>query len=156
MTDAHERIWAGVLTDEYRGMTGTRIRVWGDDPRVGTDDPAIEYIRADLVAEMEAENQRLREATEYDADAAKGMTKIVDLGGGASATIIDPRSFVAGGPEWVMRYGNPCSIRFVAASLLESYDGLLSDTITTQEAVRRLRRMRNARTALQGTEANYD
>lgn len=62
MTDAPERIWAGVLTDEYRGMTGTRIRVWGDDPRVGTDDPVTEYIRADLVAALEAENQRLRRA----------------------------------------------------------------------------------------------
>lgn len=70
MTDAPEHIWAGVLTDEYRGMTGTRIRVWGDDPRVGTDDPAIEYIRADLVEALEAENQQLREALRPFGDAA--------------------------------------------------------------------------------------
>lgn len=145
MADAPERIWAG------RWPHGGRA--WRDTPTVHIK---TEYIRADLVEALEAENQRLRKIIEYDADAAEGMTKIVDLGGGASATIIDPRSFVAGGPEWVMRYGNPCSIRFVAASLLESYDGLLSDTITTQEAVRRLRRMRNARAALRSTEASHD
>lgn len=45
---APERIWAGVLTDEYRGMVGTQLRVWGDDPKVGTDEIATEYVRADL------------------------------------------------------------------------------------------------------------
>ena len=49
-----------------------------------------------------------------------------------------------------MRYGNPNAIRLVVASLLESYDGLLSDHITTREAVRRLRLLRNARAALNG------
>lgn len=94
------------------------------------------------------EIERLRKSTEYDADAAKGMTAKVDLWDGAVATIIDPRSFTDGGPEWVMRYGNPNAIRFVVASLLESYDGLLSCHIPTKEAVRRLRKMRNARAAL--------
>jgi len=103
---------------------------------------------ADQIERDGLEIERLRKAAEYDADAAKGMTAEVDLGDGAVATIIDPRSFADGGPEWVMRYGNPASIRFVAASLIESYDGLLSDTITTQEAVRSLRKMRNARSAL--------
>lgn len=100
------------------------------------------------IEKMSAENVRLRKAAEYDADAAKGMTAEVELGDGAGVTIIDPRSFADGGPEWVMRYGSPCSIRFVAASLLESYDGLLSGHITTHEAVRRLRLMRNARAAM--------
>lgn len=103
---------------------------------------------ADQIERDGLEIERLREASEYDANAAKGMTAEVDLGDGAGATIIDPQSFTDGGPEWVMRYGNPCSIRFVVAALLESYDGLLSDTVTTQESVRRLRKMRNARAAL--------
>lgn len=148
MTEAPKRIWLLPFDGEQR--------CWCDHPDpsgMGHEDEADEYIRADLVAALEAENQRLREAVKYDADAAKGMTKIVDLGGGAGATIMDPRSFENGGADWVMRYGKPCSIRFVAASLLESYDGLLSDTITTREAVRRLRLMRNARAALNGEGA---
>lgn len=60
MSDAYDRIWAGVITDEFRGMVGTKIRVWGDDPRVGTDDPAIEYIRIDHYQFLESENRRLR------------------------------------------------------------------------------------------------
>lgn len=67
----------------------------------------------------------------------------------ARHTIIDPTSFANGGPEWVMRYGNPESIRYAVASLLESYDGLLSPEITSAEAARRLRLMRAARAALE-------
>jgi len=110
---------------------------------------------ADQIERDGREIERLRKAAEYDADAAKGMAAEVDLGDGAVATIIDPRSFTYGGPEWVMRYGSPASIRFVAASLLESYDGLLSDHITTREAVRRLRLMRNARALLLATLRAY-
>lgn len=153
MTDAPKRIWA---FEDYPGSGAVpRGGVWCDEQSECPEGTPA-YIRADLVEALEAENHRLREATEYDADAAKGMTKIVDLGDGAAATIIDPRSFAEGGPEWVMRYGNPCSIRFVVASLLESYDWLLSGHITTQEAVRRLRLMRSARAALRSTEASHD
>ncbi len=79
--------------------------------------------------------------------AADGMTINVPLGDGASATIIDPRSFDDGGPEWVMRYGNPESVRYTVASLLESYDYLLSGNISTKEAIRRLRVLRQYRAA---------
>lgn len=80
---------------------------------------------------------------------ADGMTAEVDLGDGATATIINPKSFEDGGPEWVMRYGNPLAIRYVVASLLESYDYLLSGEITTKDATDRLRKLRAARRACQ-------
>lgn len=76
---------------------------------------------------------------------ADGMTAQIQLGDGAVATIINPQSFAEGGPERVMRYGNPMGIRYTVASLLESYDGLLSGDITTTDAIARLRIMRNAR-----------
>ena len=83
---------------------------------------------------------------------ADGLTAEVHLGGGAVATIINPQSFAEGGPEWVMRYGDPMSIRYAVASLLESYDGLLSGEITTTDAIARLRIMRNARKHLIGDD----
>jgi hypothetical protein len=73
------------------------------------------------------------------------MTQHVDCGDGAVMEIIDPRSFYDGGPEWVMRYGDPLSIRYTVAALLESYDYLLSGEINMTEAVRRLRILRQAR-----------
>ena len=79
---------------------------------------------------------------------ADGMTATVALGGGAYATIIDPTCFDDGGPEWVMRYGNPESIRYAVASLLATFDYILSSNITASEADRRIRLMRNARAAL--------
>jgi hypothetical protein len=79
---------------------------------------------------------------------ADGMTVEISLGGGAYSTIINPLSFEDGGPEWVMRYGNPESIRYSVASLLSTYDYLLSDAINMTEATRRLRIMRAERRAL--------
>jgi hypothetical protein len=76
---------------------------------------------------------------------ADGMTAQVECGDGAVMSIIDPRSFNNCGPEWVMRYGNPDSIRFTVASLLASYDYLLSDHINQAEALRRLRLLRAKR-----------
>ena len=76
---------------------------------------------------------------------ADGMTVRVECGGGAVMTIIDPRSFEDGGPEWVSRYGNIESIRFTLASLLSSFDYLLSGNINQTEAYRRLRLLRAAR-----------
>lgn len=78
---------------------------------------------------------------------ADGMTVHVPVGDGAVQFIVDPRSFEDGGPEWVMRYGNPESIRYTVAALLGDYDYLLSGNITTAEAVRRLRIMRQYRCA---------
>ena len=79
---------------------------------------------------------------------ADGMVANVNHGDGAVSTIIDPRSFADGGPEWVMRYGNPESIRYTVASLLSSYDYLLSEHIPQREAIKRLMLMRRARAAI--------
>jgi len=79
---------------------------------------------------------------------ADGMTAVVSMGGGAFATVINPQSFAEGGPEWVMRYGNPEGIRYSVASILESYDYLLSGNINMTEATRRLRLLRAARAGL--------
>jgi len=76
---------------------------------------------------------------------ASGMTVEVAMGGGAYSTIINPQSFKNGGPEWVMRYGNPESIRYTVASLLETFDYLLSDNINMKEATERLRILRAVR-----------
>ena len=76
---------------------------------------------------------------------ADGMTATVTLGDNAAMSIINPQSFADGGAEWVMRYGNPESIRYTVASLLSSYDGLLSGDINMTEATRRLRVARAAR-----------
>jgi len=76
---------------------------------------------------------------------ADGMTAIVSMGDGAYSTIINPQSVEDGGPEWVMRYGAPESIRYTVAGLLETFDYLLSDSITTKEAIDRLRIMRAVR-----------
>lgn len=79
---------------------------------------------------------------------ADNMTVTMAMGDGAFTTFINPQSFVDGGPEWVCRYGKVEGIRFAVASLLESYDYLLSGEITTQEAIRRLRLLRAGRAAL--------
>lgn len=76
---------------------------------------------------------------------ADGMVIDVSMGGGAVSSIINPQSFDDGGPEWVMRYGDPESIRYAVAGLLESFDYLLSGNINMSEATRRLRIMRAAR-----------
>lgn len=81
---------------------------------------------------------------------ADGMTAAVEVGDGAAMTIIDPRSFEDGGAEWVMRYGDPVSIRYTVASLLASYDYLLADNINMTEATRRLRLLRAHRVILTG------
>lgn len=78
---------------------------------------------------------------------ADGLTITVSLGDGAYEAIINPQSFTNGGPEWVMRYGDPASIRFAVASLLSSYDYLLSSNINMKEATDRLRILRAVRRA---------
>ncbi|MDI6026771.1 hypothetical protein QBK99_11270 [Corticibacterium sp. UT-5YL-CI-8] len=69
-------------------------------------------------------------------------------------TIINPQSFADGGPEWVMRYGAPESIRYTVASLLGSYDYLLSSAITMKEATERLRLLRQVRATLEKDRPN--
>lgn len=79
---------------------------------------------------------------------ADGMTAHVCCGDGAYMTIINPQSFEDGGPEWACRYGNVESIRYSIASILGSYDYLLSDNITMKEATARLRLLRAGRKSL--------
>lgn len=92
-----------------------------------------------------ATNAQCPQAKSMNPHPADGMTQHVDCGDGAVMEIIDPRSFGDGGPEYVMRYGNPNSIRYAVASLLSSYDYLLSGEINMMEATRRLRLLRAAR-----------
>jgi hypothetical protein len=84
------------------------------------------------------------------------LTAEVSCGDGAFMSIIDPRSFEDGGLEWRLRYGNPATIRYIAAGVVESYDYLLSAEISTKEAIRRLRLLRSARRALQSQEAGNE
>lgn len=74
-----------------------------------------------------------------------GMTKRVDVGDGAVMEIPAPPHAERNGLEWSLRYGNVAACRFVAASIVESFDYLLGPNISTAEAIRRLRVMRNAR-----------
>lgn len=60
MTDAPERIWLLPHDGEQRCWC-----VHPDPSGMGHEDEADEYIRADLVEALEAENQRLREAEKY-------------------------------------------------------------------------------------------
>lgn len=76
------------------------------------------------------------------------LTQQIEVGGGAIMKIVDPRSFDDGGVEWRLRYGNPEQVRYIAASVIESYDYLLSSNITAKEAIRRLRLMHAARREL--------
>lgn len=76
------------------------------------------------------------------------MTAEINCGDGAAMTIVDPRSFEDGGVGWKLRYGNPDDVRYTAASLIDSYDYLLSSNITSAEAIRRLRLLRAGRQAL--------
>lgn len=71
----------------------------------------------------------------------------VPVGEGAVMTIVDPRSFDAGGVEWCLRYGRPEAVALVAAELVSTVDYLLSQHISMKEATRRLRLMRQARKA---------
>lgn len=93
-----------------------------------------------------------RVSTSRNPHPADGMTAVISMGDGAYSTIINPQSFENGGAEWVMRYGDPGSIRFTVASLLETFDYLLSDNINMTEATLRLRIMRAVRRALQAQE----
>jgi len=75
------------------------------------------------------------------------LTLEVDCGDGAVMSAVNPLSFEDGGIEWRLRYGNPEEVRFIAASLIDSYDYLLSGHINQKEADRRLRTLRQARRA---------
>ena len=74
------------------------------------------------------------------------LVSYVYTGGGAQMSFPIPSD--EDGLEWIMRYGDPASVRYVAASVIESYDYLLSGNITTTEAIRRLRILRAERRRL--------
>lgn len=76
---------------------------------------------------------------------ADGLTAQVNICDGAVMTIQNPWSFIDGGVGWRLNYGNHESVRHSAISLIESYEYLISDEITMQEATRRLRMLRAAR-----------
>lgn len=70
----------------------------------------------------------------------------------AMSTIPNPRSYAnEGGPEWVLRYGNPEAFRYEIASLVSTFEYLLSPDYTAEDAVKRLRELRSAyREAIRG------
>lgn len=82
---------------------------------------------------------------------ADGLTAHVQFGDGAVGTIANPQSYADGGPVWLMTWGDPLAIRYSVASMLSSYDYLLSEDINMAEATRRLRLMRRARHQLSRT-----
>lgn len=77
---------------------------------------------------------------------ARGCTAHVDCGDGAVMTMVNPYSDDS--VEWGLRYGSPDRMRYVAASVIASYDYLLSADINMKEATRRLRLMRAKRVEL--------
>lgn len=74
------------------------------------------------------------------------MAAQVHVGEDAYMTIVNP--WCENNIEWQLRYGNPETVRYVAASLLDTFDYLLSGNINMAEATRRLRLMRQARKEL--------
>lgn len=81
---------------------------------------------------------------------ADGSVAHLSTGGGAHMTLINP--WADNHLEWVARYGNVEAVRYSIAGVLASYGYLLSDRITTAEAIRRLRMLRKATASLRGRE----
>lgn len=84
---------------------------------------------------------------------ADGASAMVAMGDGAFMSIINPQSFADGGIEWKLRYGSAAGVALSAASLIASYDYLLSSAISMKEATRRLRLLRAARAVMAGRAA---
>ena len=76
----------------------------------------------------------------------KGCVARVDCGDGAVMAM--PNMFHDWNIIWQLTWGNPSEARYVAASVIESYDYLLSGTISMKEATRRLRLLRAKRREL--------
>lgn len=77
---------------------------------------------------------------------ADGTVAHASYGEGWHMTLKDPTAET--GLVWIMTWGDVESVRYTVASILQSYDYLLSDDITHTEATKRLRMMREARRAL--------
>ena len=68
-----------------------------------------------------------------------------------AGTFTNPEASEEGGLEWLQRYGTEKALvknRFLVASVLQSFEYLISDAITAKEAVRRLRVLRNVRNGI--------
>tara|TARA_B100002003_G_scaffold198147_1_gene188737 strand:- start:2983 stop:3282 length:300 start_codon:yes stop_codon:yes gene_type:complete len=80
------------------------------------------------------------------AETLRALTMQVDHGGGAFGTMPDPAAFADGGLGWCLTYATQhhnCHLQ--AASVVDTFDYLLSENINMTEATRRLRQMRAAR-----------
>lgn len=72
------------------------------------------------------------------------LTIQIDHGGGAVSRIPDPAANADGGLDWCLRYSDPTRVRFIAASVVDSFEYIISPEINMAEATRRLRQMRAA------------
>lgn len=77
---------------------------------------------------------------------ADGLSAYASYGDDWHMSLKDPTAET--GLVWIMTYGDVESVRYTVASILESYDYLLSGLITQAEATKRLRMLRSARAAL--------
>jgi len=77
---------------------------------------------------------------------ADGKVANASYGDNWHMTLKDPTAET--GLVWIMTWGNPESVRYSVASILQSYDYLLSGSITHKEAAKRLRMLRGAHQAL--------
>ena len=73
---------------------------------------------------------------------ADGKVAHASYGNDWHMTFKDPTADT--GLVWIMTWGDPESVRYSVASILESYDYLLSGHITHAEATKRLRMLRGA------------
>jgi hypothetical protein len=74
------------------------------------------------------------------------LTQQVDHGNGAGGSIPDVKAQEDGGLEWCLRYAHKVEgVNFQAASVVGTFDYLLSDQINMTEATKRLRQMRRER-----------
>lgn len=65
--------------------------------------------------------------------------------GGGLSTIPNPAAFGdEGGPEWIMRYGNPIAHRYQIADVIATMTYLISPEYRAQDQIRRLRELRKA------------
>lgn len=80
---------------------------------------------------------------------ADGMTAGVCIGDGAYSTIPNPQSYERGGIVWHLTWASDARpYVLTAASIISTFDYLLSSNIGMGEATRRLRLLRAARAAL--------
>ena len=72
------------------------------------------------------------------------ITRRVHHGDGAYSVIPSLPSHDVNGLQWLLRYSKDEQSRLVAASVVDTFEYLLSHNISTKEAIRRVREMRNS------------